>query len=113
MYSFKLESKQKTDKIFVFEGAIDLLSYSTLFKLFGQNWEDKTMISLAGVYQPAKILEQSKVPIVLQNYLKNHQEIKTIYLCLDNDIAGRNASKALQTVLKNNYKVIDRPPKKR
>ena len=33
MYSFKLESNEKTDKIFIFEGAIDLLSYATLFKI--------------------------------------------------------------------------------
>ena len=113
MYSFKLESNEKTDKIFIFEGAIDLLSYATLFKLCGQNWEDKTMLSLAGVYQPAKVLEQSKVPVVIENYLKKHPEIKKIYLCLDNDEAGRNASKALKIVMSDKYEVIDRPPKKR
>lgn len=111
-YSFRLESKQRTDKIFIFEGAIDLLSYATLFKLYGQDWEDKTMISLAGVYQPAKILEQSKVPSAIQNYLEKHLEITKIYLCLDGDEAGRNATKALKVVLSDKYEVIDRPPKK-
>ena len=113
MYSFRLETKEKTDKIFVFEGAIDLLSYATLFKLYGQNWEDKTMISLAGVYQPAKVLEESKVPITIKHYLEKHPEITKIYLCLDNDEAGRNATKALKTVISDKYEVIDRPPKKR
>lgn len=110
-YSFRLESKEKTDTIYIFEGAIDLLSFATFFKLYGQNWEDKTMISLAGVYQPAKIIEQSKVPISIQKYLDKHPEIKKIVLCLDSDEAGRNASKALQTVLSKKYKVIDKPPK--
>ena len=113
MYSFRLEAKEKTDKIFVFEGAIDLLSYATLFKLYGQNWEDKTMISLAGVYQPAKVLEESKVPITIKHYLEKHPEITKIYLCLDNDEAGRNATKALKIVISDKYEVIDRPPKKR
>ena len=112
MYSFKLESNKKTNRIFIFEGAIDALSYATLFKLYGQNWEDKTLISLAGVYQPAKILEQSKVPIAINYYLKKHTEIEQIYLCLDNDEAGRNASKALKTVISDKYEVIDRPCKK-
>ena len=112
MYSFKLESNQKTDKIFVFEGAIDALSYATLFKLYGQNWEDKTLISLAGVYQPAKVLSESKVPITIKNYLEKHPEIKKIYLCLDSDEAGRNAAKALKNVLSASYEVIDKPPKK-
>ena len=111
-YSFKIESKEKTDTIYIFEGAIDLLSYATLFKLYGQNWENKTMISLAGVYQPAKILEQSKIPVTIKKYLEKHPEITKIYLCLDNDVAGRNATKALQTVMPKKYEIIDRPPKK-
>lgn len=113
MYSFRLESNEKIDKIFIFEGAIDLLSYATLFKLYGQKWEDKTMISLAGVYQPSKKLEESKIPITIENYLKKHPEIKKIYLCLDNDTAGRNATKALKSVMSDKYEIIDRPPKKR
>lgn len=112
-YSFKLESNKKTDKIFIFEGAIDALSYATLFKLYGQNWEDKTFISLAGVYQPAKIIEQSKVPVAISNYLEKHPEVTKIYLCLDNDEAGRNATNALKTVMSDKYEIIDRPPKKR
>ena len=113
MYSFRLESNEKTDKIFIFEGAIDLLSYATLFKLYGQKWENKTMISLAGVYQPAKVLEQSKVPVTIENYLKKHPEITKIYLCLDSDETGRNATKALKTVMSDKYEIIDRPPRKR
>lgn len=112
MYSFRLESEEKTDKLFIFEGAIDLLSYATLFKLYGQKYEDKTLISLAGVYQPSSNIEDSKVPISIQNYLQKHPEITTIYLCLDNDEAGRNASKALQIVLPKKYEIIDRPPRK-
>ena len=112
-YSFKLESYKKTDKIFIFEGAIDALSYATLFKLYGQNWEDKTFISLAGVYQPAKIIEQSKVPVAISNYLEKHPEVTKIYLCLDNDESGRNATNALKTVMSDKYEIIDRPPKKR
>lgn len=112
MYSFRLESEEKTDKLFIFEGAIDLLSYATLFKLYGQKYEDKTLISLAGVYQPSRNIEDSKVPIAIQNYLQKHPEITQIYLCLDNDEAGRNASKALQNVLPKKYEIIDKPPKK-
>ena len=111
-YSFRLESNQKVDTIYIFEGAIDLLSYATLFKLYGLKWEDKTMIALAGVYQPASVISDSKVPIAIQNYLEKHKEITKIYLCLDNDEAGRNATKALKTVLPKKYEVIDRPAKK-
>lgn len=112
-YSFRLESNKKTDTIYIFEGAIDALSYATLFKIYGQNYEEKTLISLAGVYQPASDISQSKVPITIQKYLDKHPETKRIYLCLDNDEAGINASKALENVLSHKYEVIIKPPKKR
>lgn len=111
-YSFRLEANRKVDTIYIFEGAIDLLSYATFFKMHGLEWENKTLISLAGVYQPARIIEESKIPITIQKYLEKHQEIKNIVLCLDNDIAGRNASRALRTVMSDKYVVLDRPPKK-
>lgn len=112
-YSFRLESTTKTDTIYIFEGAIDALSYATLFKIYGQNYEEKTLISLAGVYQPASDISQSKVPIAIQKYLEKHPETRRIYLCLDNDEAGKNASKALENVLSHKYEVIIKPPKKR
>lgn len=80
-YSFRLESKIKTDTIYIFEGAIDALSYATLFKIYGQNYEEKTLISLAGVYQPASDISQSKVPIAIQKYLDKHPETKK-YICV-------------------------------
>lgn len=110
-YSFRLESSKKTDTIFIFESAIDLLSYATFLKGYGYNWEEKTLISLAGIYQPSSVISDSKVPIAIEKYLEKHKEIKKIYLCFDNDDAGKNASKALQTKLKNNYRVIEKPPK--
>lgn len=112
-YSFRLESTTKTDTIYIFEGAIDALSYATLFKIYGQNYEEKTLISLAGVYQPASDISQSKVPIAIKKYLEKHPETRRIYLCLDNDEAGKNASKALENVLSHKYEVIIKPPKKR
>lgn len=112
-YSFRLESNKKVNEIFIFEGAIDLLSYATLFKLYGRNWEEKTMISLAGIYQTAKKIEHSKVPIAIENYLKEHPEIEKIYVCFDNDMAGKNATKAIQILLSDKYEIIDKSPKKR
>lgn len=112
-YSFRLESDIKTDTIYIFEGAIDALSYATFLKLYGIDYREKTLISLAGVYQPASDISKSKIPLAIQKYLDKHPETKNIFLCLDRDIAGRNASKALLTVLSDKYNVFIRPPKKR
>ena len=112
-YSFRLESNTKTDTIYIFEGAIDALSYATFLKLYGRDYKAKTLISLAGIYQPASDISKSKIPLAIQRYLDKHPETKNIFLCFDNDKAGRKASKALQIVLADKYTVVIKPPKKR
>ena len=91
--------------------AIDLLSYATLMKLEGKNWRQFNLISLAGVYSPKQNIGDSKVPVTVRNLLEKDKSIKRIILHLDNDIAGRKATKALQTILSDRYEVVDDPPK--
>lgn len=110
-FSFRLESIEETNKLHLFESAIDLLSYATLMKLENKEWYKETLISLAGVYQPAKQIEDSKIPLALNIYLNQHPNIKTIYLHLDNDKVGKLATEALKSVLPKQYEVIDEPPK--
>ena len=112
-YSFRLERNKKTDTIYIFEGAIDALSYATFLKLYGMDYKAKTLISLAGIYQPASDISKSKIPLAIQRYLDKHPKTKNIFLCFDNDKAGRKASKALQIVLADKYTVVIKPPKKR
>lgn len=112
-YSFRLESNTKTDTIYIFEGAIDALSYATFLKLYGMDYKAKTLISLAGIYQPASDISKSKIPLAIQRYLDKHPETKNIFLCFDNDKAGRKASKALQILLSDKYTILIKPPKKR
>lgn len=69
-------------------------------------------MSLAGVYQPAKEIERSKVPAALTRFLKEHSDVKEIVLHLDNDRTGRLATKAIQTVVPKKYRVKDQPPTK-
>lgn len=64
-----------------------------------------------GVYQPAKEIGQSKVPATLARFLKEHPEVDTIVFQLDNDRAGRMATRAISTVLPQGYHIRDEPPK--
>ena len=98
-FSFKLDSLEKSDTVHLFESAIDLLSYATLNKLENKEWYNDNLLSLAGVYQPAKKIDESKIPLALNYYLNQNQSIKKIYLHFDNDSAGRIATMALKTVL--------------
>lgn len=107
-FSFKLDSYKESDVLHLFESAIDLLSYATLNK---NSYYNENLLSLAGVYQPQKNIEDSKLPLVLNYYLNQHQNIKEIYLHFDNDSVGRGATIALSYLLNKRYKVIDEPPK--
>lgn len=111
-YSFSILSGEKSEEVHLFESAIDLLSYATVLKMEGQNWRKDHLLSLAGVYQPAKEIEQSKVPAALTRFLKEHPKIKDVVLHLDNDRAGRRATQAIQTVLPGRYQMRDEPPEK-
>ena len=98
-------------RFILFECAIDLLSYATLMKSEGKDWRQFNLVSLAGVYSPKQNIGDSKVPVTVRNLLEKDKSIKRIILHLDNDIAGRKATKALQTILSDKYEVVDDPPK--
>lgn len=101
-YSFRLTA-ENTGEVHLFECAIDLLSYATLMKLEGKDWRQFNLVSLAGVYSPKQKIEDSKVPVTLGRLLEKDKTIRRIVLHLDNDIAGRKATKALQTILSDKY----------
>lgn len=108
-YSFRLTA-ENTGEVHLYECAIDLLSYATLLKLDGKDWRQFNLVSLAGVYSPKQKIEDSKVPVTLSRLLEKDKTIRRIVLHLDNDVAGRKATKALQTILPNEYEVVDEPP---
>ena len=108
-YSFRVADSDSST-VHLFECAIDLLSYATLMKLEGKDWRQFNLVSLAGVYSPKQKIEDSKVPVTLGRLLEKDKTIRRIVLHLDNDIAGRKATKALQTILSDKYEVVDDPP---
>ena len=109
-YSFSIPAAEKSERVHLFESAIDLLSYATLLRMEGQDWRKEHLLSLAGVYQPAKEIEKSKVPAALTRFLKEHPEIQKVALHLDNDRAGRMATAAIRAVLPKQYTAEDKPP---
>ena len=107
-FSFRLLSKIKNNTLHIFESSIDLLSYATLLKLKGYDYQNQNLLALAGVYQPGNNIEQSKVPIAVKKFLERNTYIENIVLHFDNDRAGRNATKALIIAL-NRYNIYDIP----
>lgn len=107
-FSFRMLSKITNNALHIFESSIDLLSYATLLKLKGYDYQNQNLLALAGVYQSSKNIENSKVPIAVQNFLNENKNIQDIVLHFDNDRAGREATKALIIAL-NRYNIYDIP----
>ena len=65
---------------------------------------DKYRLSLGGVSS------SGKEPLALQEFLRQHPEITTIELRLDNDAKGRMASVGIRKIYADRYTVHDLPP---
>lgn len=100
-YSFSLLPTEST-KLYITESAIDALSLYILRDFAPDNY-----LSIAGANTP----RGNMLPLALEHYLAMHQQIESVYLCLDNDRAGIQAAKAIQARLPEQYRAELLPPK--
>lgn len=85
----------KSEKLFVFEAPIDMLSYLTLNP---ENWHNHSYIAMNGVYENAVLTA-----------LKGHSNLSEIVICTDNDIGGIDAADRLRDILQENgYSDVNR-----
>lgn len=75
-----------SEKLFVFEAPIDMMSFLSLYP---QNWQQHSYIAMNGVYENAVITA-----------LENHNNISEIILCTDNDEGGIDGAERLTDILK-------------
>lgn len=73
------------ERLFVFEAAVDLLSFLTLYP---KDWQGQNYIALDGLS-----------PKAMLRFLQERENISEIYLCLDNDPAGIEASDKCKDLL--------------
>lgn len=87
------------NQLFVFEAAIDLLSF---IQLFPKDWKKRSYLSLAGVSSAA-----------LMTFLSERPQITSVFLCLDNDQAGNEACEKLAEEIPEGYSVIRLKPSRK
>ena len=90
-----------SDRLFVFEAPIDMLSFLTLYP---QNWQEHSYIATNGVYEKA-----------LLHSLKTHPNLQEIVLCTDNDEGGIDGAYRFRDILnQHGYQNVKRfaPPMK-
>lgn len=100
----------KSKKLFVFESAIDLLSYLTLVKNSGKEYLNDNYLSIAGASTIGKKIEETTIPIALKTFLDYNKNIQEIFLCLDNDKAGKDTTNKIIYHLNDKYKMYVRSP---
>lgn len=91
----------KSEKLFVFEAPIDMMSFLTLYP---KDWQKHSCIAMNGVYENAVLAA-----------LKNHSNLSEVILCVDNDEGGIEAVDRLRDILnENGYSNVKRlaPPYK-
>ena len=81
---------------FVFEAAIDLLSF---IQLFPKDWKKRSYLSLGGVSS-----------VALMTFLSERPQITSVFLCLDNDHAGNEACEKLAGEIPDGDRVIRLKP---
>jgi len=105
-YAFKIADYKEADTLHLFESAIDLLSFITIQMMEEQDWKNEAYLSLAGVHSKC-----IKMPVSVEHFLKNNEQIKTICLHFDNDEIGKEATSNLAKLLQGKYEVIVQSPK--
>ncbi|MDE7194228.1 MAG: DUF3991 and toprim domain-containing protein [Oscillospiraceae bacterium] len=73
------------EKLFVFEAPIDMLSFITLYQ---KDWKNHSYIAMNGVYESAVL-----------KALESHSDLRSVYLCTDNDSGGIEAAERLRDIL--------------
>ena len=87
------------EKLFVFESPIDFLSYITAVP---EEWEKHSYISLGGLSEKA----------MKQVYME-HKNIRSIYLCLDNDEPGNERCRQFVSMIPEEFCVFRLEPAKK
>ena len=106
-HSFCIPPERETKRVAVYEACIDALAHMTL----EEGKRDKYRLSLGGIAAPkenAQIQSErfKKPPDALEEFLKNHSEIKEIEICTDNDFAGRWAKEQMKKHYEGTYQII-------
>lgn len=109
-FAFSLPRNEKKT-LYVFESAIDCLSFVELQREGNRMWKPDNYLSLSGVYQSCdEFSPDTPLPLALAQFLESSPQIEKIQLCLDADETGQNAAQTLISLLKKSFDITYLPP---
>jgi hypothetical protein len=102
-YGFNMVSYEPSDRLYLFESPIDLMSHASFEKAALRGWNEHNRLSLAGTTDTA-----------MPFFLNQHRAVSKLVFCLDNDKAGQEASYTLARKYADiGYGVMIEPPIKK
>ena len=97
--SYGFSHRGTDNQLFVFEAAIDLLSF---IQLFPKDWNKRSYLSLGGISG-----------VALMAFLSERPQITSVFLCLDNDQPGNEACEKLAEEIPDGYSIIRLKPSRK
>lgn len=76
--------------VYVFESAIDALSFASILKYEGADWRIAHYLSLGGA-----AMKKEGLPPALVHFLAVNSQIQKLALCLDNDSTGKRVAQTI------------------
>lgn len=109
-YCFCLPAEPGSVRLALYESAIECLAHRTLEHDDDSKWR----LSLGGIYAPkeGEPDRELKRPLALCCFILSHPEITELELCLNNDFAGRWATRHLKAMYEDFFTVIENLPQK-
>lgn len=109
-FCFRLPPKGASNRVAVYEAAIEALAHLTLEGAAG-----KWRLSLGGIYAPGEGARQGremKSPAALDAFLARHPETEEIEICTNNDFAGRWAAGHIEKAYRGRYRIVRNLPER-
>jgi hypothetical protein len=103
-YGFCMAANTPTDRLYIFESPIDAMSHASLVNAATGDtgaWKRDSRLSLSGTSDTA-----------LNFFLNQHKAVNTLVFCLDNDLAGREATVNMaRKYAQMGYTALNEPPR--
>ena len=103
-YGFCMAANTPSDRLYIFESPIDCMSHASLVNADTGDtgaWKRQSRLSLAGTSDTA-------IPF----FLNQHEAVKVLVFCLDNDRAGREAAVMMaRKYAAMGYTALNEPPR--
>ncbi|MDL2218104.1 DUF3991 domain-containing protein [Christensenellaceae bacterium OttesenSCG-928-M15] len=114
-FGFYIPPSYESNTLAIYEASVDAMSHASLLEDDRRPWRYCYRLAIGGVTAPKEGVNYRdtsyrKPPGALEQFLKDHPDIRKIQVCLDNDFAGCFAADRIISHYKERYEMEYLPP---